>query len=110
MLIASLVDSRFLLFLAGCISLIRPLTWLGVSSRGCALLVLSAGLLVIVVGLVLPATEKRSASSDTQLDRFVSVYQFREFHSIKINGNLDEVYRSIKEVTDDEILFFRTLT
>jgi hypothetical protein len=110
MLIASLVHSGLLLFLAGCVSLIKPLTWLGVSSRGCAVLVLSSGLLVVLVGLVLPATEKRSASSATQLDRFIPIYQFHEFHLLKINGNADQVYRAIKEVAASEIPFFHTLT
>ena len=110
MLIASVVYSGLLLLLAGCVSLIKPLMWLGIASRGCAVLILGAGLLVMMVGLVLPATESRSASSETQLDRFVPVYQFQEFHSLKIDENADQVYRAIKEVTADEIPFFRTLT
>ena len=108
--IASLVYSGLLLLLTGCVSLIHPLTWLGVSSRGGAALVLGSGLLVTMVGLFLPATEKRSASSTTQLDQFVPIYQFHEFHSLKIGGTADHVFRAIKEVAASEIPLFHTLT
>jgi hypothetical protein len=110
MLTASLVYSGLLLLLTGCVSLIHPLTWLGVSSRGSATLVLGAGLLIVMIGLFLPATEKRSSSSTTQLDQFVPIYQFHEFHSLKIDGNADHVYRAIKEVAASEIPLFHTLT
>jgi hypothetical protein len=73
-------------------------------------LVLGSGLLLTLVGLLLPATEKRSASSATQLDQFVPAYQFQEFHSLKIAGNADQVYRAIKEVAASEIPLFHTLT
>jgi hypothetical protein len=110
MAIVSLVYSGLLLFLVACVSLIHPLTWLGISSRGCAALVLSAGLLVMVAGLILPATERQSASSNTQLDEFVPIHHFQEFHSLKINGKADRVYRAIKEVAASEIPLFHTLT
>jgi hypothetical protein len=110
MLIAGFVYSGFTLFLVGCASLVKPVMWLGIASRGCSVLVLSSGLLVMIVGLVLPAAEKRSVSSDTQLDQFVPIYQFQEFHSLKIDGNADQVYRAIKGVTASEIPSFHTLT
>lgn len=108
MLVAGLVDSGLLLFLMGCVSLIHPLTGLGVSSRSCAALVLTAGLLVMVVGMILPATEKRSISSATQLDYFVPIYQFQKFHWLTIIGNADQVYRAVKS-TAGEIPLFHTL-
>jgi hypothetical protein len=110
MLLAGVVYSGFTLFLVGCASLVRPLAWLGIASRESSVLVLLGGLLVMVVGLVLPAPNKRSSSSDSQLNRFVPVYQFHEFHSLEIDRSADQVYRAIKEVTADEISLFRTLT
>jgi uncharacterized low-complexity protein len=49
----------------GCVSPIHPLTGLGVSSRGCGVLVLTVGVLVIVVGMmfVLAAINFRVSAS-----------------------------------------------
>jgi len=110
MLLAGVFYSGFALFLVGCASLVRPLAWLGIASRGCSLLVLFAGLLVILIGLGLPAADKRSASSDSLLNQLIPLYQFHEFHSLKLNRNTDEVYRAIKQVAADEIPLFHTLT
>jgi len=110
MLLAGLVYGGFSLFLVGCASLVRPLVWLGISNRGGSMLVLISGLLLMMLGLALPATEKKSASSDSQLNQFIPVYQFHEFHSLRMNGNADQVYRAIKGVTADEISLFRSLT
>ncbi len=107
---AGLIHGGFVLCLLGCASLVHPLLWLGIASRGCAVLILSSGLLAMIVGLALPAAEKQSASCDTRLDQFVPVYQFQEFHSLRINANADQLYHTIKAVTADEILFFQTLT
>ncbi len=110
MLLAGLVYGGFSLFLVGCASLVRPLVWLGISNRGGSMLVLISGLLLMMLGLAWPATEKGSASSESQLNQFIPVYQFHEFHSLRMNGNADQVYRAIKGVTADEISLFRSLT
>ncbi len=110
MLLAGLVYGGFSLFLVGCASLVRPLVWLGIGNRGGSMLVLISGLLLMMLGLAWPATEKGSASSDSQLNQFIPVYQFHEFHSLRMNGNADQVYRAIKGVTADEISLFRSLT
>jgi hypothetical protein len=108
--IGSLFHGGLVLFLVGCASLLHPGVWLGIANRGCAGLILGSGLLLMIVGLALPAGEKQSASCATPLHQFVPVYQFQEFHSLKIKANADQVYRAIKEVTADEIRFFQTLT
>ena len=46
----------------------------------------------------------------TQLDHFVPVYQFHEFHSIRVAASKEKVYGAIKAVSADEIFLFRTLT
>ena len=53
--IAGLVHGGFVLFLVGGAALVHPVVWLGIASPGCAGLVLSSGLLVMMVGLALPA-------------------------------------------------------
>lgn len=46
----------------------------------------------------------------TQLDQFMPVYQFHEFHSIRVAASKEKVYGAIKSVSADEISMFRTLT
>jgi hypothetical protein len=89
-----LVHGELVLFLVGCASLLHPLLWLGIANRGCAGLILGSGLPLMIVGLALPAAEKQSASCVTRLHQFVPVYQFQQFHSLKINANADQVYRA----------------
>ena len=96
-------------FLGG-VSLLRPLSFLAIRSRRHAALILALGFIVVVIGESLPAKETRIATPRTQLDQFAPVYQFREFHSIRIMAPKDQVYRALKLVTAEEIVFFRTLT
>jgi len=63
----------------------------------------------VVIGCLLPAKETHVNSLRTHLDQFAPVYQFNEFHSIRIPASKEKVYRAIKGVRADEILFFRTL-
>jgi hypothetical protein len=91
------------------VCVIRPLTFLGIHTRQRALIVIAIGSLVALTGCLLPAKETRVASPRTRLDEFVPIYQFNEFHSIRIPAPKERVYRAIKSVTADEILFFRTL-
>jgi len=46
----------------------------------------------------------------TQLDQFVPVYQFREYHSTRIPAQPVEIFDAIKSVTADDIFLFRGLT
>lgn len=46
----------------------------------------------------------------THLDEFAPVWQFHEVHRIRIAASAEQVYRAIKAVSADEILFYRTLT
>ena len=93
----------------GAISVIKPLSFLGIHSRQRALLVIAIGMTVSIIGCLLPAKEIRVVSPRTRLDEFVPAYQFHEYHSTKIAASKTQVYRAIKSVTPDEILFFRTL-
>jgi hypothetical protein len=92
------------------VSLLRPLTSLAIHSRRQAALILTLGFIVVVVGGSLPAREARVAAPRTQLDQFAPVYQFSEFHSVRIAASKEQVYRALKLVTANEIVFFRTLT
>ena len=96
-------------FLGG-VSLLRPLSFLAIRTRRQAALILALGFIVVVMGGSLPAREVRVARPRTQLDQFAPVYQFSEFHSIRIAAPKERVYRALKVVTADEIALFRTLT
>lgn len=94
---------------AGIVSVLKPLKFLAIHSRGQALIVIVAGLLVVIIGSSLPARETRIATPRTQLDQFTPAWQFSERHSIRIAGPKEKVYVALKQVTADEIHFFRTL-
>jgi len=96
-------------FLGG-VSLLRPLPFLAIRTRRRAALVLALSFIVVVMGVSLPAREVRVATPRTRLDQFAPVYQFSEFHSIRIAAPKGRVYRALKLVTGDEIVLFRTLT
>ena len=89
-------------FLGG-VSLLRPISFLAIHTRGQAALVLALGFIMAVIGGSLPARETHVAKAHTQLDQFAPVYQFSEFHSIEIAASEEQVYRALKSVTADEI-------
>jgi hypothetical protein len=92
------------------VSLLKPLAFLGIHTRGRACMLLVLGLAFVVAGMAFPAGEVRVTSPRTQLDQFVPVYQFNEVHTIRVRASREQVYRAIKSVPADEILFFQTLT
>ena len=96
--------------LLGGASLVRPLTLFGIGSRLQGALVLGAGFTVAAIGLSLPARDIRIGVIRTRLDEFAPVYQFNEVHRVRVRASRERTYRAIKEVTADEIMFFRTLT
>ncbi len=91
-------------------SCLLPLSFLAIRTRRQAALVLVLGLMVVVMGGSLPARVVRVATPRTELDQFAPVYQFHEFHSIRIAAPKEQVYRALKSVTAEEIALFRTLT
>ena len=93
----------------GGVSVLKPLKFLAIDSRWQALAVVAAGLVVVVIGASLPSKEIRVAAPSTQLDQYVPMYQFNEFHSVRIAAPKDKVYNALKQVTAEEILFFHTL-
>jgi hypothetical protein len=94
----------------GLLSIVRPLRFLGIPSRRAAAVVLLAGIVVFVVGTMLPAPETRIAAVRSRLDEFAPVYQFSEYHTLHVKAPPARVYEAIRAVTADEIALFRTLT
>ncbi|MBZ5705701.1 MAG: hypothetical protein LAN63_10125 [Acidobacteriia bacterium] len=104
------VYTGFAVILVGVVSLVKPLRWVGIRKRSRGLLVTVGGFCLTAAGMNLPAPELRVAAAQNQLDQFIPVYQFHEFHSMRVAAPKERVYRAIKEVRVDEIRLFRTLT
>jgi len=94
----------------GAVGTLWPLRVLGLSSRLRSSALLAFGVLLVVTGWALPAPETRAASPSSRLDEFMPVWQFSELHRMRVNAPPARVFRAIREVTANEILFFRTLT
>jgi hypothetical protein len=94
----------------GVVSLLKPLTFLGIASRRYGLLVLVCGIVLFLMGEALPASETQIRVQQTELDEYVPVYQFEEFHSILVHAPRERVFKAIQEVSADEISLFRALT
>ena len=104
------VYAGFLALFIGGISVLRPLTFLGIWSRGQGVMLVVGGVVVFLIGANLPSSERRVEAPATHLDEFVPVYQFSEFHTIRIKAPRERVYAAVRDVTADEIELFRTLT
>ena len=105
-----MVDLGLLATFVGGSSLLRPLSFLAVRTRGQGAWILAVGLSLIVIGASLPSPDTRVDPPRTHLDHFVPVYQFSEFHSVRVAASREQAYRAIKLVTADDIFLFRTLT
>ena len=105
-----LVYLGLLISFVGFIASIKALGFLKIDSRPRGLLVLTVGIVTVIAGFALPAPGVRVAAPVNHLDEFAPVYQFHEFHSIRIAAPADRVYAAVKQVTPDEISLFHTLT
>ncbi len=105
-----LVYAALTTMLLGAVSLVRPLSFLGIDSRPRGIVVLLCGVVVFLIGLNLPASETRIAARQFDLDEFIPVYQFQEFHKTRIHARREDVFKAIQEVRANEIFLFRTLT
>jgi hypothetical protein len=94
----------------GAVSVVLPLRWIGIASRPHAVGVLFCGVVCSLIGVNLPAPEKRIAGRTTTLDDFVPAYQFAESHAIRIAARRERVFAAIRDVTANEITLLRTLT
>ena len=105
-----IVYSGLIIALAGVVLLVKPIGRLRAWTRPRRLVVAGAGVLLVGVGLILPAFESRVVRVQTRLDEFAPAWQFREFHMIRVAAPPPRVFDAIKRVRADEIRLFRTLT
>ncbi len=106
---STLLYAGFLACFVGFVSLLRPLKFLRISSRYRGAAVFGGGLVLILGVFSLPAKDTWVQWPHALLDEFVAVYQFEEFHAIRVHAPRERVFQAIKEVRADEIFLFRTL-
>jgi hypothetical protein len=97
------------LFVAGLVSLIRPLRFLWIRNRRSALAISAVGLLVSLGALFWPFSEKEATTRRAKLDDWMPRWQVDERHTLEVAAAPDKVFSAIRAVRADEILLFRTL-
>ncbi len=107
---SAIVYSGFVLTTAGLVLLIKPIERLHVRSRSEALALVGVGVLLIGIGLTLPATESRVGRKETRLDEILPAWQFRERHTLRIAAPPAKVFEAIRSVRANEISLFNALT
>lgn len=96
--------------LAGLVSLVKPLRFLGLNRRRSGAIVLGAGVACAIVGFGLPAPLVRVAAAHTRLDAVMPVYHFHEVHEVRVKAPPPRILEAVRGVTAGEIRLFRTLT
>jgi hypothetical protein len=94
----------------GFVTVVKPSRRLRVPTRRRAAGVAAAGFGLVLIGVLLPAPERRVTHPRSHLDEFLPVWQFDEHHTLRIAAPPARVYEAIRAVRADEILLFRTLT
>ncbi|HEV7919425.1 MAG TPA: hypothetical protein VGR02_01405 [Thermoanaerobaculia bacterium] len=98
------VYSGLVLTFVGLLMLLRRRT----RRRGLA--AIGAGLLLIIIGFLLPAPLQRAPRSASRLDEFMPAWQFHEEHELRIAAPPERVYDALLRVRADEITLFNALT
>ncbi|OFW11248.1 MAG: hypothetical protein A3H96_25765 [Acidobacteria bacterium RIFCSPLOWO2_02_FULL_67_36] len=106
---SAIVYLGLVIALAGLVTVVKPVRRLGLTTRRRGAGVAGAGVLLAVIGLILPAPESRAAHVRTHLDEFMPVWQFSEVHTIHVAAPPARVFEVMNRVRPDEIFLFRTL-
>jgi hypothetical protein len=107
---SALVYCGLIILLAGVVSMIRPIRRLRIPTRRRAAMISGAGILLLVAGTDVPASEVASPPQTMIIDEFLPRYHFNEFHSTRIHAPPESVYAAARQVTAREIRLFRILT
>jgi hypothetical protein len=110
MLASTMVYLGLMTALAGLIFVVKPIRLLRIPTRRRGLAMTGAGVVLAAAGFMLPVSEWRIRTAKTRLDEFAPVWQFSEFHALRIAAPPQRVFDAIKSVRADEIFLFRTLT
>lgn len=97
------------LFLAGLLSLIYPLRWVGISTRKLGSLVLLGGMAVFLVALQWPAPVIGVSERKSAIDDLLPEYHFHERHEVRVRATPEITASVFKRITFDEIGVYHTL-
>jgi hypothetical protein len=109
MLDSYLVYLGLTLFLAGLVSFLRPLSFLGIRTRRVGAGVAAGGFVLFLVALLLPVSENTATAHTAKLDDWMPQWQIRERHITSIGAPPEKVFAAIHAVRADDIFLFRTL-
>ncbi|HEV7239063.1 MAG TPA: hypothetical protein VGQ36_07445 [Thermoanaerobaculia bacterium] len=110
MFASAIVYLGLLTAFVGFVSVLIPLRFLRIRTRRRGAAIFAIGVLIVVIGFVLPAPERRVAKAATHLDESFPRWQFHEHHEAHVAATPERVFAAIHEVRADEILLFRLLT
>ncbi len=99
-----------LLFAIGLISVVWPLRFLRIRSRGAAGIVAVSSLMAMIVALVWPPPAVHNATGTTRLDEIMPAWQMSEEHAIHVAASPEKTFAAIRDVRADEIALSDVLT
>lgn len=109
-LLSSLWYVGGLTLFVGAVCLIRPIARLRIRTRRRAAVLMLAGVFVATAALFTGTSVRRVSNPASLIDQVLPEFQFDETHQIEIAAASTAVYAAVREVTADEIAFYRTLT
>lgn len=109
MALSTLLYVGLLAAAVGLLSILWPLRFLHIRTRGGGALVLAAGLAAIVVAVAWPAPTRRAEAPRSHLDAIMPAWQFAEFHETRVHASPARVMEAVRAVTPGEIRFFVAL-
>lgn len=109
MTLSILLYAGLVVAVAGFLSILYPLRWLGIRTRRAGALVLVAGLAAAVVALAWPTPTLHVPTPRARLDAIMPDYQFAEFHQTRVHASPARVMEAVRAVTPGEVRFLAIL-
>ena len=110
MVLSLLLYAALIPAVAGAVSILIPLRFLGIRSRSRATVVAAVSVVAAIVAATVPASEKRIGKRESRLDDFMPRWQFEERHAIAVRAPPARVFEAVRTVSAGEIRFFGLLT
>ncbi|MGH9312665.1 MAG: hypothetical protein ACRD09_09290 [Vicinamibacterales bacterium] len=95
---------------AGLLSVIWPLRWVGIRTRRRGALVASAGAALAIAATLLPDPTRTTTARETLVDQWLPEWQFGEYHERRVRATPQQVFAAIRRVRSSDIFLFRALT
>lgn len=108
MIASILLDLSLAAAALGALCLVKPLESLGLHTRTGGAALLAGGIAPALLVALWPAPALHSSGRQA-IDRYLDSYNFHEFHATRVRAAPEAVYRSVQQVTVDEIRWFKPL-